>query len=562
MTTPPDLDSLLRRPTVAAGRHREALTVDGPEMNGPPGAELPAGTTLHDGRFVVRRVLGRGGFGITYATDDRRLQRGVAVKELFPDPVVRHGLSVLAPAHAAAGFAEAKARFLREATVLARFSHPGIVRVYEVFEEHGTAYLVMELLDGRPLTDMLSERSAPLTEAEALDVAARGARALAVVHAAGILHRDLNPSNVMVTADGRVVLIDFGLAREFAADVTGAMTRLVTPGYAPPEQYLGAGRFGPSTDVYGLAATLYWMLVGIAPVSALDRQVGTPLPAPHRLNRAVSPRVSAAVLDGLELHADHRPRSMPDFLARLGLADEVVPARPLLLSRPAPVTGTSDGSPHGHTGRVGAALGRTDVAPPLALPPTPPPPRRMPGWWTAALPGLVALAALGSAAPVLVVSFLVLVALPAVATAGDAVVFTRLRRQDGRLRLLHRVALPAFLTGRFVRNLSAVALSAVPALLVGGLTVAVTLLLDGFGVGADGRDVVLRPGAAATALLVALPVFRDRRRFRAAVIGEMAARRLVDGNGRLTSAGMVAWLVAALTAAVGFGFRPDLWPLA
>ncbi|MEY2402919.1 MAG: non-specific serine/threonine protein kinase [Acidimicrobiaceae bacterium] len=148
-------------------------------------AELAPGATLHAGRYVIRGVLGRGGVGITYQADDERLQRSVAVKELFPGAAVRVDGRVLPPAHEARAFAEAKARFLREASVLARFTDPGVVRVYEVFEEAGTAYLVMELLDGGSLSDLLVRRRGLLTEAEALDVALRCARALAVVHAAG-----------------------------------------------------------------------------------------------------------------------------------------------------------------------------------------------------------------------------------------------------------------------------------------------------------------------------------------------------------------------------------------
>src|SRR6476660_9229662 len=135
--------------------------------------ELPPGATLQAGRFVVQRTLGRGGFGITYAAHDARLGRAVALKELFCDGAIRYGGAVAPPPHAAASFAAAKERFLREASVLARFNHPGIVRVYEVFEEAGTAYLVMDLLDGHTLFDHVLARGGPLTEAEALDVARR-----------------------------------------------------------------------------------------------------------------------------------------------------------------------------------------------------------------------------------------------------------------------------------------------------------------------------------------------------------------------------------------------------
>jgi len=280
-------------------------------------AELPVGSTLADRRYQVLRVIGRGGFGITYEAGDTRLRRRVAIKELFPDSAVRHGSVVLTPPHARAAFRVSRDRFLREARVLARFTHPGIVRVFEVFEEHGTAYLVMELLSGSTLVDIMRARDAPFTEPEVLDVAARVAAALRPVHAAGVLHRDINPSNVMLTDHGQIVVIDFGLARDFVPEVTVGMTRVVTPGYAPLEQYRGEARFGPSTDVYGLAATCYRLATGRVPVSALDRDGGTALPTAHQLNPAISKSVSDAIGDGLELEASHRPQDLDSFLARL-----------------------------------------------------------------------------------------------------------------------------------------------------------------------------------------------------------------------------------------------------
>ena len=140
---------------------------------------------------------------------------------------------------------------------------------------------------------------------------------------------------MVVTSGGRVVLIDFGLARELVGDEAAAMTRMVTPGYSPPEQYSGSGHFGASTDVYGLAATLYWSLTGLAPTAALDRQGGAPLPPVIQRTPAVSRLVSDAIADGLELNPDHRPQSVDALLARLGVATAVVPPRSILLDVPA-----------------------------------------------------------------------------------------------------------------------------------------------------------------------------------------------------------------------------------
>jgi hypothetical protein len=547
-------------------------------------AELPPGVSLLEGRFVVRRVLGRGGFGITYAADDMRLQRLVAVKELFPDPVTRQGRVVLAPPHAREAFRAAKARFLREATVLARFSHPGIVRVFEVFEEHGTAYLVMELVDGRTLAEVLERRGSPFGEAEALDVAARVARALTEVHEAGVLHRDLNPSNVMVTGPGRLVVIDFGLAHSFAADRTGAMTRVVTPGYAPPEQYLGEARFGPPTDVYGLAATLYRLLTGRAPVSALDRQSGAVLPAPYRLNPSVSRLVSAGILDGLELQAAHRPATMAAFVARLGVEDDAaLPARSLVVDvPPSSVTARPVDPPRA---RASARARRADRDATIATrSATRVQPDARPVWapvrpespslgddlpvvvpaatgWRLGVPALAATAALGSAAPVLVPLVLALLVLPALATAGDALTFVRVRREGDRLRLLHRAALPPFVPMRFIRNVGAVVYTAVPALLLTGLVVATVLVLDAAHVARSTQELLLRPAGAAVALLLAVPVVRNVARFRVGVVAAEVGRRGFDRAGGFTRFGLGLWLVALVLVVAGFAFHPELWPL-
>lgn len=297
-------------------------------------AALPIGALLGAGRYQLLDVIGRGGFGITYEAGDTRLQRRVAIKELFPDLATRVGDRVVVPADADEAFAGARERFLREARVLARFTHPGVVRVYEVFEEHGTAYLVMELLGGCTLVDVLRARGEPFTEPEVLDVAGRVAAALRPVHAAGVLHRDLNPSNVMLTEHGRIVLIDFGLARDYDEERTMGMTRVVTPGYAPMEQYRGEARFGPSTDVYGLAATLYRLATGRVPATAIARDAGAELVPVHRANPEISKAVGDAIGDGLELEPAHRPQDLDSLLARLGIRHLPEGPRSVLLGSP------------------------------------------------------------------------------------------------------------------------------------------------------------------------------------------------------------------------------------
>src|SRR5205814_3352274 len=137
-------------------------------------------------------------------------------------------------------------------------------------------------------------RGGPLPEPQVLDIAARCGEGLSVLHQAGVLHRDINPTNVVLTPDGRVVLIDFGLAREFADEATTPMTRIVTPGYAAPEQYEHSARLGPATDVFGLAATLYCALTGRAPVPVGGRGRGAAFVAPRLMTSSVSKFVSDA----------------------------------------------------------------------------------------------------------------------------------------------------------------------------------------------------------------------------------------------------------------------------
>ena len=205
----------------------------GPD-SGVTSLSLPLGTSLQDGAYLIQHVLGQGGFGITYLGHDTRLRRPVAIKEFFPAGCLRHNSSVqLTGATSVGHYATIKGRFLEEARTLAQFHHPGIVDVYTCFEENNTAYMVMEFLQGKTLLRRLEEHNAPLDEAEAVGYIRSIAAALQVVHGAGLLHRDLKPDNIMVCPDGRVVLIDFGTAKEYVAGKTQNHSIIVTPGYAP-----------------------------------------------------------------------------------------------------------------------------------------------------------------------------------------------------------------------------------------------------------------------------------------------------------------------------------------
>jgi predicted Ser/Thr protein kinase len=286
---------------------------------------LPAGAQLQDGAFTIGKVLGQGGFGITYLGSDVHLGRAVAIKELFPFGSLRFGDTVQ-PGNALElhAFQEAKARFLEEARVLAQFEAPGIVRVYASFEAHNTAYMVMEYLRGKSFAQIVEE-AGPMPEARAVAYIDQIGAALDTIHAAHLLHRDVKPENVVVTDSGRAVLIDFGSARVFAAGMTRRMTTTVTPGFAPLEQYGQHARFGTFTDTYALGATLYFLLTGQVPVQATDRMLGVELLPPASLRAGVTPAVNDAVMLALRLRPDERPQSVAEFLGALHASSNASP---------------------------------------------------------------------------------------------------------------------------------------------------------------------------------------------------------------------------------------------
>ncbi|MDX2004233.1 MAG: protein kinase [Meiothermus sp.] len=289
-------------------------------------AHLPVGTRLLGGRYTIGKVLGQGGFGITYMGTDTRTNMAVAIKELFPEGSARqpNSRNVVPPTGmAGGGFSETLQKFEEEAQTTAKFNHPGIVRVFDVFEENGTGYMVMELLKGQTLGKRI-EKQGKLSPAEAMDITNKLLDALEVVHKAGMLHRDIKPDNIFLLQDGRVVLIDFGSARDFARNKTLSHTRLVTPGYAPLEQYGSSGKFGPYTDIYALGATLYHALMGTVPPAATDR-VQTNLAL--KLPPSTPDSLENAVNKALEIRVDARPQSIQEFRDILAGRREPRPSR-------------------------------------------------------------------------------------------------------------------------------------------------------------------------------------------------------------------------------------------
>ncbi|MFM8353347.1 MAG: serine/threonine-protein kinase, partial [Gammaproteobacteria bacterium] len=221
-------------------------------------------------QYTIERVLGSGGFGITYLATDSKLGLEVAIKEFLPaEYAIREAGSATVRARTGrdGDVAFGLRRFLDEGRALARFNHPNIVRVLSFIEANGTAYLVMEFVAGRTLADYLRSSSEALTEAQVLGIAVPILRGLSVVHAGGFLHRDIKPGNIYLRRDGEPLLIDFGAARQALGEHSRSVTGIVSAGYAPPEQYSSDGKKqGAWTDLYGLGATLYRCISGEDPV--------------------------------------------------------------------------------------------------------------------------------------------------------------------------------------------------------------------------------------------------------------------------------------------------------
>ena len=289
---------------------------------------LPPGHALQQGKFTVGRVLGEGGFGITYKGAHKDLKRTVAIKELFPTDTdlsaVRVGTRVAVPVAKTDDFRRAQDSALKEARVIAGFQARGIVDMYDMFLENGTAYIVMEYLEGQTLEARL-EQTGRLPLDEVRWIAQELCVALAEVHARQWLHRDIKPANIMLTPEGRAVLIDFGSARAFQADRTQRHTRIFTKPYAAPEQWSEEARFGPYTDVFCLGATLYHALMGAPPPNAIERLYSGH--APTWPSGDLDP-LYVALQQALELRLEDRPATMVAFRDLLRVRNaKVTPAR-------------------------------------------------------------------------------------------------------------------------------------------------------------------------------------------------------------------------------------------
>lgn len=286
--------------------------------------ELKNGSVLQNGRYRILGVLGQGGFGITYLAEQVALGRKVAIKEFF---MKEHCNRIDDSSFVTSGSVGSralvenfKAKFLKEARLIATFNNVHIISIYDVFEENGTAYYVMEYLEGKSLAGLLEEQGC-MSEVDAVKYIRQVADALAEVHANNLLHLDIKPANIMLNKKGEAVLIDFGISKHY--DESGSQTSSghvgLSDGYAPMEQYKkdGISSFSQATDIYSLGATLYKMLTGNTPPHACDIN-DDGLPA---MSGDISEQIRSAVEKAMQPRRKERPQNVEEFLLLLG--DEV-----------------------------------------------------------------------------------------------------------------------------------------------------------------------------------------------------------------------------------------------
>lgn len=290
---------------------------------------IPPGSILEQ-RYIVGKVLGFGGFGVTYLGWDYLMERKVAIKEYLPSEFAtrmptQQKVTVYS-GEKEEQFKEGLAKTLDEARRLAKFEAvPGIVQIYDCFEANGTSYIVMEFLEGMSLKEYLAEHG-KMTVEQAIPVILQIAAAMEAVHKAGILHRDIAPDNIYVLNPDepdalQVKLLDFGAARYATTKHSKSLSVIIKPGYAPEEQYRSRGDQGTWTDVYALAATFYKMITGVTPEDAMERSVRDEVKKPSKLGVKIGKPVETALMNAMNVKIQDRTQTMEEFSQELQAAE-------------------------------------------------------------------------------------------------------------------------------------------------------------------------------------------------------------------------------------------------
>ena len=291
------------------------------------------GTILH-GQYTIGKVVGYGGFGVTYIAWDNVLEKRVAIKEYLPSEFStrmpgKPQLTIF-NGDKAQQFDDGMKKFLDEARRLAKFQdEPGIVKIYDCFEENSTAYIVMEYLEGVTLGEYLKENGT-VPEKVAIQMLMPIMRSLKTVHAEGIIHRDIAPDNIMISTDNQIKLIDFGAARYATTSHSRSLTVIIKPGYSPEEQYRSRGDQGSHTDVYAMGAVLYKMITGKTPPDAMERRAyfengkKDMLEPPSKYVKNLSSNTENAILNAMNVRIEDRTPDMETLIHELTTEDEVV----------------------------------------------------------------------------------------------------------------------------------------------------------------------------------------------------------------------------------------------
>jgi serine/threonine protein kinase len=284
-----------------------------------PFLALPPGTILN-GRYLTGKVLGVGGFGITYLGYDLTLDIKVAIKEYMPSGLAtryKDGYTVTLTGHVDKEYAAGMERFLEEARILAKLQNlPNIVSVQNYFKENSTAYFVMEYIEGMSLKEYLSERGGSISYPEALAILLPVMKALTEVHTLNLMHRDISPDNIYITTSGESRLLDFGAAR-FSMGDNKSVSVILKHGYAPEEQYSSHGNQGPWTDIYAMGATLYHCVTGIVPPDSIERIQNDTLKKPSEMGVRLPASMERALLKALSIKAEDRYPNMHAFIDAL-----------------------------------------------------------------------------------------------------------------------------------------------------------------------------------------------------------------------------------------------------
>jgi formylglycine-generating enzyme required for sulfatase activity/tRNA A-37 threonylcarbamoyl transferase component Bud32 len=301
---------------------------------------LSTGNVLQSDKYTIEQVIGSGGFGITYLARHNILGHHYAVKEFFISGYcVRNtqNKTVQLQGIDNSTYDKYRQKFIEEAQILASLNHPNIVKVTDIFRENNTAYIVMPYIQGQTLQQTV-EQGGRLQYETAVNYIAQIAEAVDYIHQRNILHRDIKPENIIITPENKAMLIDFGSAREFVQDKTKSHTSILTPGYAPLEQYSSIGKKGSYTDIYALGATFYFALTGQKPMDAATRSIGNNMPEPNSYITSIPDEANRTIMKAMELKPENRQQQVEEFMDDLlnKTIPPPIPKQPMAKPTPTP----------------------------------------------------------------------------------------------------------------------------------------------------------------------------------------------------------------------------------